>query len=59
MIPSLTKELEEKIQIFENQIASLQEKVIHLENQNRVMEGRFNMLSATGSRMKINWSTLS
>ena len=42
----LTKELEEKIQIFENQIASLQERVIHLENQNLVMEGKLNMLSA-------------
>ena len=48
----LTKELEEKIQIFKNQIASLQERVIHLENQNLVMEGKLNMLSADDRRSK-------
>jgi len=52
----LTKELEEKIQIFENQIASLQEKVIHLENQNLVMEGKLNMLSADPRSLKFDTS---
>ena len=52
----LTKKLEEKIQIFENQIASLQEKVIHLENQNRVMEGTLNMLSAAPRSLKFDTS---
>ena len=52
----LTKELEEKIQIFENQIASLQEKVIHLENQNLVMEGKLNMLSVAPRSLKFDTS---
>jgi len=52
----LTKELEEKIQIFENQIASLQERVIHLENQNLVRGGDRNVGSETS---KIDFKPLS
>ena len=48
--------MKEKIQIFENQIASLQERVIHLENQNLVMEEKFNMLSEAPRRSKFDIS---
>jgi hypothetical protein len=39
------KGLEEKIQILENLVASLQERVIHLENQNLENQRNLNILS--------------
>jgi len=45
------KGLEEKIQILENRVASLQEKVIHLENQRNI-----NMLSALDRMSKNEYS---
>jgi hypothetical protein len=52
----IQNDLKEKIQIFENQIASLQERAIHLENQNLLMEGNFNMLSAAPRSSKFDTS---
>jgi hypothetical protein len=41
---------------LQNQVNSLQERIVELENQNLVMEGKLNVLSAASRRSKLNIS---